>query len=86
MNPNNPELKSFIETDEHSDFPIQNLPYAAFKTPGMEEFHIGTAIGDYILDLTEIEKKTHTPSESMRVPRGVFEISYECWKNRVESH
>ncbi|MES2072287.1 MAG: fumarylacetoacetase [Pseudomonadota bacterium] len=35
-----------------SDFPLQNLPYAAFRRKGStENFHIGVAIGDQILDL-----------------------------------
>mgnify|MGYP003694086233 CR=1 FL=1 len=30
--PNDPTLRSFIEVDATSDFPIQNLPYGVFST------------------------------------------------------
>ncbi len=36
------------------DFPIQNLPYGVFSTPGTEP-RIGVAIGDQILDLAKLE-------------------------------
>ena len=28
---NNPALKSWVEIDAHSDFPIQNLPFGIFS-------------------------------------------------------
>jgi len=31
MHPNDPSLRSFIEVDATSDFPIQNLPYGVFS-------------------------------------------------------
>ncbi|GGC97550.1 fumarylacetoacetase [Undibacterium terreum] len=34
-----------------SDFPIQNLPFAVFRSKAGGDFHIGVAIGDQILDL-----------------------------------
>lgn len=57
-NPNNPELKSFIDIPENHDFPIQNLPYGCFKRKNApnEQGHLGVAIGDYILDLNLLEK------------------------------
>ncbi|MGA2252502.1 fumarylacetoacetase [Terracidiphilus sp.] len=44
-------LKSWLASanDPGSDFPIQNLPYGAFRYRG--QTHIGIAIGDRILDL-----------------------------------
>lgn len=51
---NNPSLKSWVEVPEHSDFPIQNLPYGIFSTKGKSP-RAGVAIGEYILDLTEIQ-------------------------------
>ncbi|MGM0579650.1 MAG: fumarylacetoacetase [Bacteroidota bacterium] len=51
---NNPELKSWVEVPQNSDFPIQNLPYGIFSTQGKSP-RAGVAIGDYILDLTEIQ-------------------------------
>jgi fumarylacetoacetase len=49
-----PELTSWVEgADNHDDFPIQNLPLGVFSPKG-EGPRIGTAIGDYILDLNAI--------------------------------
>jgi fumarylacetoacetase len=48
---NDPRLRSFVPVSPESDFPIQNLPYGAFRRPGAGEPHIGVAIGDQILDL-----------------------------------
>ncbi|WP_409271424.1 fumarylacetoacetase [Neobacillus sp. SCS-31] len=49
-------LKSFINVDANSHFPIQNLPYGVFrKKGGKEEPSIGTAIGDFVLDLSVLD-------------------------------
>lgn len=48
-------LKCFLDIPKNSDFPIQNLPFGAFKRPGDSEPHLGTAIGDWVLDLTILE-------------------------------
>ncbi len=42
--------KSWIEVDEKSDFPIQNLPFGIFQTSGLTP-RAGVAIGNQILDL-----------------------------------
>ena len=54
---NDPSLKSFIEVDEKSHFPIQNLPYCVFQTINKPINRVGVAIGDYILDLSVIERE-----------------------------
>ncbi len=54
MHPNDPALRSFIDVDPASDFPIQNLPYGVFSTAGTSP-RIGVAIGDNVLDLAAIE-------------------------------
>lgn len=48
-----PALRSWVESanDESSDFPIQNLPFGRFRTPGDDDWRIGVAIGDQVLDL-----------------------------------
>jgi len=51
---NNPALKSWVEVAKDSDFPIQNLPYGIFSTADKSP-RAGVAIGDYILDLNEIQ-------------------------------
>ncbi|MFE4810683.1 fumarylacetoacetase [Peribacillus simplex] len=46
---------SFIETTPESHFPIQNLPYGIFIKKGQSP-RAGTAIGDYVLDLSVIDE------------------------------
>jgi fumarylacetoacetase len=49
-----PSLLSWVESANarDADFPIQNLPFGRYRTPGSEaDFRIGVAIGDQILDL-----------------------------------
>ena len=53
--PNDPKLRSFIPVDPTSDFPIQNLPYGVFSARGLAP-RVGIAIGDYVLDLWELEQ------------------------------
>ncbi|WP_026565304.1 fumarylacetoacetase [Bacillus sp. UNC41MFS5] len=47
--------KSFIKTKSESHFPIQNLPYGIFRVKS-ESPRVGTAIGEYVLDLSLIEQ------------------------------
>jgi len=48
-----PARRSWVPgADAHPDFPIQNLPFCIFSTPGGEP-RGGVAIGDAILDLTK---------------------------------
>ncbi|RYX88918.1 MAG: fumarylacetoacetase, partial [Bradyrhizobiaceae bacterium] len=54
LHPNEPSLRSFIEIDETSDFPIQNLPYGVFSTSDRQP-RVGVAIGDAVLDLALLE-------------------------------
>jgi fumarylacetoacetase len=44
-------LSSFIPIKKGSDFPIQNLPYGIFRKKGEQSYRVGTAIGEFILDL-----------------------------------
>ncbi|MDC7676565.1 fumarylacetoacetase [Asticcacaulis machinosus] len=49
-----PKRQSWVDSaGGHSDFPIQNLPLGVFSVGG-EGPRIGTAIGDYVLDLKAI--------------------------------
>jgi len=50
---NDPKLRSWVETAQGSDFPIQNLPLGIFSV-GERRRHAGVAIGDYVLDLAGI--------------------------------
>jgi fumarylacetoacetase len=53
-----PRLKSWVESANRpgTDFPIQNLPFAAFRRAGSSEhYRGGVAIGDQILDLGAVD-------------------------------
>ncbi len=50
---NNPNLKSWIKVPENSDFPIQNLPFGIYSTNSKAK-RVGVAIGDQILDLSNL--------------------------------
>ncbi len=52
----NPDLKSWVDSanDSQTDFPIQNLPFGAFKSPKNFSPHLCVAIGDKVLDLTSV--------------------------------
>jgi fumarylacetoacetase len=54
--PNDPALRSFVDVDPASDFPIQNLPYGVFSSKDRLAPRVGVAIGDYVLDLRELEQ------------------------------
>jgi fumarylacetoacetase len=54
--PNDPTLRSFIAVDPASDFSIQNLPYGVFSAKDGLAPRVGVAIGDYVLDLWELEQ------------------------------
>ena len=65
--PNVPKLRSFIDVAPTSDFPIQNLPYGVFSANGLAP-RVGVAIGDYVLDLWELEQDSRLDVG----PLGVF--------------
>jgi fumarylacetoacetase len=70
--PNDPKLKSWIEVDKNSDFPIQNLPFGVFKREGKLP-RTCVAIGDYILDLAEVALAGHL--RELHVNLQIFESS-----------
>lgn len=51
---NNPNLKSWVQGSEKSEFPIQNLPLGLYTTEGIQTPRAASAIGGYILDLCEL--------------------------------
>lgn len=67
---NDPNLKSWVEVPENSDFPIQNIPFGIFKTEGAEP-RVGTAIGDHVLDLSQLHDKGLF--EGIELPKGIFQ-------------
>src|SRR4029077_10578304 len=51
-------LKSFIEVAPDSHFPMENLPFGVFQ-PRQGKPRVGVAIGDLIIDLSELEELGH---------------------------
>lgn len=51
--------RSFIPVPADHEFPIQNLPYCAFRRRGEEHPQIGVRIGDFALDLKALEHAGH---------------------------
>src|SRR5690349_7076602 len=66
--PNDPKLRSFSPVDPASDFPIQNLPYGVFSSKDGLAPRVGVAIGDFVLDLWELEQDSRLDVG----PLGVF--------------
>src|ERR1043166_7995440 len=52
-----PSLRSFIPVEPESHFPIQNLPLGVFQTADRREPRVGTAIGEFVLDLAVLERR-----------------------------
>ncbi|MEM9857219.1 MAG: fumarylacetoacetase [Bacteroidota bacterium] len=69
---NDPSLKSWVEVEQHSDFPIQNLPFGVFKTDYLEAA-AGVAIGSYVLDLTYLHENGFL--DGLKLPPGIFNQS-----------
>lgn len=51
-----PDLRCWVESadDPATDFPVQNLPICLFSVAGGRERHVGTRIGDRILNLSSV--------------------------------
>ena len=49
---NNPNLKSWVEVQEGSDFSIQNLPFGIFSNGGNKK--VGVALGTKVIDLKNL--------------------------------
>ena len=71
---NDPGLKSWVIVDENSDFPIQNLPFGIFKYGG-KKARVGVAIGDFVLDLSILNKAGYFKSIGLEDP-GFFRKRY----------
>lgn len=50
---NNPNLKSWVEVPQNSDFSIQNIPFGIFKTASLTP-RVGSRIGDFVVDLKSL--------------------------------
>jgi fumarylacetoacetase len=52
---NDPKRKSWLPIDNHSDFPIQNIPFGVFLTKE-NIVTVGTRIGDFAIDLGALQQ------------------------------
>lgn len=69
MNPNSPNLKSWVDVSKNSDFPIQNLPFGIFKTRRLSNT-AGIAIGDFVVNLAYLHH--HGFLDGLDLPLGIF--------------
>lgn len=65
------QLKSWVEVDAQSDFPIQNLPFGIFKT---DQVRAGIAIGNFVLDLAYLHNQGFF--DALKLPDGIFRDQY----------
>jgi fumarylacetoacetase len=70
---NDPNLKSWVEVPDKSDFPIQNLPFGVFKTRYLTAVG-GVAIGEYVLDLVYLHENGFL--DGLGLPPGIFNQKY----------
>lgn len=70
---NDPTLRSWIEVEPGSDFPIQNLPFGIFKTQSSSP-RVGVAIGDQVLDLAILNKLGYL--DDLKIDNSVFTNQY----------
>lgn len=70
---NNPALKSWIQVESNSDFPIQNLPFGIY-TDGSTKHHACSAIGTYTIDLYELAN--HGFFNNLNINKEVFNTAY----------
>ncbi len=70
---NDPSLKSWVDVDPQSDFPIQNLPFGIFKTKYLSPVG-GIAIGEFVVDLVYLHE--HGFLDGLGLPSGIFNQKY----------
>ena len=49
-------LKSWIDVEENSDFPIQNIPFGVCSPKEGGDLHVVTAIGNFVIDLAHLDE------------------------------
>jgi fumarylacetoacetase len=63
-------LKTWFPVNENSDFSINNIPYGVYSDKNVKH-HVCSAIGEYIIDLFELESK-----DVFDINRSVFDQEY----------
>jgi len=66
---NDPNRKSWLETPENTDFPIQNIPFGVFMADD-DTVSIGTRIGDTAIDLSALQQLGYL--NGLELPNDVF--------------
>lgn len=69
MTANDPALRSWVDVDPQSDFPIQNLPFGIGRHSGQPP-RLVTAIGDYVADLQVLAE--HGFFDDLGIDHAVF--------------
>jgi len=76
---------SFITVDEDCHFPIQNLPYGIFSVDSSAH-RVGVAIGNYVLDLSQIKHLFNGPELSSKqhvfqetTLNALMSLGRSCW-------
>lgn len=94
MAKNKKRLYSFIEGADESFFPLENLPFGIFKPNKDTTPRAGTAIGDYVLDLSELERAglfelniDHTvfDKESLNDFASLGQLSWDAVRHRLQA-
>lgn len=60
-------MDAFLEISPDSHFPLQNLPYGVFSTPGRAA-RVGVRLGDWVVDLAALAKAGLLPNYSFDRP------------------
>ncbi len=69
---NNPNLNSWVQIPENSDFPIQNLPFGIFSTKKLSP-RVGVALGEKIIDLNALGELGYL--KDLDIPTDAFRNS-----------
>ncbi len=70
---NNPELTSWVNIPEKSEFPIQNLPFGIVQLEGKKP-RVASAIGDQVIDLFRVWELGFLAD--LDIPRAALENQY----------
>lgn len=73
MQANDPTLKSWLEVDAESDFPIQNIPFGVC-VKGEQTPVVVTRIGAHIIDLNALNERGYF--DAFNIKKQVFENEY----------
>ncbi|MEL6867787.1 MAG: fumarylacetoacetase, partial [Bacteroidota bacterium] len=70
---NRPNLQSWVDVPENSDFPIQNLPFGIFQTASTGP-RLCSAIGNQVIDLFKLSQLGFFTD--LQIERSIFENRY----------